>query len=216
MPHSPHYATTPVISHVTRLDPKTILDVGVGYGKWGFLLREALDWVLDRHERAQWQTTIDGLEVFEGYKTPLYDWVYNRVDYGDIREIAETLPPYDLVLIAEVIEHLTKDEGLHVLRTVLSRSRNAIVTTPVDFFTQDICGNPAEQHHSLWSLKDFIEWPVQYEVHGHNTIVAVLAGNGATWPTARETRVSKLAYKATDRGSLGPQLVRAVARRLPI
>ena len=43
MPTSHHTYISDVITWVRKLQPKTVLDVGVGFGKWGHLFREYLD-----------------------------------------------------------------------------------------------------------------------------------------------------------------------------
>ena len=195
MPHSTHHPLTQVMDHVVRMQPRTVLDVGVGYGKWGLLVRESLDWLQDRHDPATWQTHITGLEAFEDYTSPLYGWVYDEIIYDDIVHYARDCPPYDLVVMGDVIEHLPKQEGLAVLETLLAKCRNVVVATPVDFFTQDILDNPWEQHHSLWSLADFRPWTFDYDVVGKVCVVAALAGVGATYPTPRQTQASEAAYR---------------------
>ena len=60
----------------------------------------------------------------------MYDWVYDTITYGDIRELAATLPAYDVIVMGDVIEHLTKEDGFAVLRTLLAKSRNVVIATP--------------------------------------------------------------------------------------
>jgi len=182
MPHSSHHALTTVMDAVVRLQPASVLDVGVGYGKWGFLVREALDFMNGRHARHEFLVRIDGIEAFPGYTSPLYEWVYDDVHYGDVASVSDDLLPYDLVVIGDVIEHMPKSSGLRLLRSLLKKSRNVIVATPSEFFEQEVLGNPWEQHQSRWVREDFAEWPYDFQMIGMS-IVAVLGGCGCTWPT---------------------------------
>ena len=34
---------TPIVSLVQAAEPTSVLDIGVGFGKWGFLLREYIE-----------------------------------------------------------------------------------------------------------------------------------------------------------------------------
>lgn len=205
------------MEHVVRMQPRTVLDVGVGYGKWGFLIRESLDWLADRHDPAHWQTRITGLEAFEGYSSPMYNWVYDEIVYRDIASWARNCPSYDLVMMGDVIEHMTKQEGLDLLDVLLEKSRNVIIATPVDFFTQDILNNPWEEHKSLWSIADFGRWTFDYDVAGHTSVVVALAGKDATYPTRRQTFASRVAYRHPrmyNKDTVA-KLVKQVAERVP-
>jgi hypothetical protein len=214
LPHSSHHPLTAVMDSVVRLQPSSVLDVGVGYGKWGFLIREALDFMHGRHEPNQFKVRIDGLEAFEGYTSPLYAWVYDEVRHCDVVSVVEDLPSYDLVVMGDVIEHMPKEVGLRVLQTLLQKSRNVIVATPSEFFAQDILDNPWETHRSAWSREDFAAWPYDFQLIGM-TIVTVLGGRGSSWPTPADARANDLAYRIPwlNRGAIRPQLVKKMIRR---
>ena len=59
--------TIPTVIHLVRqLEPRSILDIGVGFGKWGHLFREYTDILQAEHDppryqRANWQVRIDGI-----------------------------------------------------------------------------------------------------------------------------------------------------------
>ena len=66
MPTSVPYCVPVIASIARQLRPKSVLDVGVGFGKYGYLFREYLD-VWDMHsvrdyERRRWTTRIEGIE----------------------------------------------------------------------------------------------------------------------------------------------------------
>ena len=60
--------TIPTVVHLLRqLKPQSILDVGVGFGKWGHLFREYTDIIEAEHDparyqRKNWRIRIDGIE----------------------------------------------------------------------------------------------------------------------------------------------------------
>ncbi|MCI0745080.1 MAG: hypothetical protein L0Y58_06715, partial [Verrucomicrobia subdivision 3 bacterium] len=75
--------TIPTVIHVVRqLKPASILDVGVGFGKWGHLFREYTD-ILEaehdpkRYQRRNWRVRIDGIEAHKAYLTPMHRFLYN-------------------------------------------------------------------------------------------------------------------------------------------
>lgn len=70
MPSSNFLQIPTVVHFALSLCPTRILDVGIGNGTYGFLLRQYLDISEQRLDRAQWQRRIDGVEVFEGLPQP--------------------------------------------------------------------------------------------------------------------------------------------------
>jgi SAM-dependent methyltransferase len=132
-----------VVEVLARERPRSVLDVGAGYGKYGFLAREFAD--------AQ---RVDAIDVTE----PRFA-AYDHVWLGDLREIDRVLPAeapvYDLALFIDVIEHFEKPEGYAVLDQLVSRARSVLVTTPWGFRPQEIPGMPYETHRSGWLPWDF-------------------------------------------------------------
>lgn len=145
--------------------PRSILDVGAGFGKYGVLCRELLELPHARYHKAQWQIRLDGVEVFPGYQNPIHDYVYDRVYYGDIRTLCPGLQQYDVVLLIDVLEHFPKDEGLELLhRLVQHTGRAMIISTPVCPAPQgSYLGNQHEAHLSRWSIVDFAEFDFTYQ-----------------------------------------------------
>ena len=214
MPHSSHLGITLALDHVVRLQPRRVLDVGAGYGKWGYLIREALDFIPGRLDRPEWQVTIDGVEPSSN-DSPLWAWVYDRVLRADVTDVEHELAGYDVVVLGDVIEHLAKDRGRALLRTLLAHNRNAIVMTPLHFFEQEVDGNPYETHQSHWTLDDFAEWRCDYDVVGGSALVAALAGRGATYPAAADARASRTTYRLPGmrkRGAAARVLKQALRR----
>jgi hypothetical protein len=188
MPHSWHYPVGRVLEHIWRLAPTSVLDVGAGYGKWGFLSREMLDWNAGRLERDDWTTRIDGVDAFP-YESCLHAWVYDSFRVDDV--VHCEFAGYDLVVMCDVIEHIPKQSALRFLRRLLDANRNVIVATPVEFFGQEIADNPYEQHVSHWGREDFSRFTYDLDVCG-GALVVLLAGQGASEPSARRCKVNRL------------------------
>lgn len=78
---------------------------------------------------------------------------------ANVLDIGEHFPPnsFDCVTVLEVIEHLTRSEGLELLEQCerIARSR-VILSTPNGFVEQPaIPGNPLQAHVSGWTAADF-------------------------------------------------------------
>lgn len=143
MPTSEHWQIPFVVDVIAREQPRTVLDVGAGYGKYGMLAREYSN-----------AGRVDAVDV-RPPRWPVYDHVY----VGDLRELDRVLPAdaprYDLALFLDVIEHFEKPEGYAVLDALVRRAGKVLVTTPFGFRRQEIPGMPFETHRSGWHPWDF-------------------------------------------------------------
>lgn len=191
MPHSWHYPTGPMLQQIFRAQPRKILDVGPGFGKWGYLARDMLDFNQNRLTRAEWQIQIDGVDAFP-YESPLLDWVYDSVLHLDIAEDPSIARGYDLVILGDVIEHFQKSVGERLLAELVAANKNVLIATPVEFFEQEIAGNPFERHLSLWGPRDFLKYPADIDRIG-GSWVALLGGREHVHPLAASQTASRVA-----------------------
>jgi 2-polyprenyl-3-methyl-5-hydroxy-6-metoxy-1,4-benzoquinol methylase len=151
-----------VLKFVMELKPRSILEIGTGFGKYGFLFREYLDiWAAaadpKRLDPANWQVQIDGIEFHEPYIGELQRQIYNRLIIGDAQEEIDKLGNYEFIFLGDVIEHFPKKEGIKLLHKCLKHcTRMVMVTTPNYFNPQGAeYGNDRETHHCLWTREDF-------------------------------------------------------------
>lgn len=162
MPSSRCHHIPVVVNVVQQLQPKSILDIGVGFGKWGHLFREYTDIVSAeadhaRYQRENWKVRIDGIEGYEPYLTDAHRFFYNNIYVGDMRQKIKEVGEYDLIFLGDVIEHIDKADGEQLLRECLQRARLAVMaTTPsTDKEQGAACGNELEIHRSHWKSADF-------------------------------------------------------------
>ena len=165
MPTSWFQAIPDILSLLQREQPRSILDIGVGFGKYGLLIRDILEIPFERYNKQQWICQIDGVEAFEGYKNPIHDYVYNKVFYDDIRNIIHQLPNYDVILLIDVIEHFEKEEGYRLINKLLEHTnKSLIISTPLyPAKQQDYNGNYYEQQKSRWFITDFIDFDYSFK-----------------------------------------------------
>ena len=157
MPTSTARQISDVLLLVQRLKPHRILDVGVGTGKYGMLVREYLDVWEGRVQIAEWQTQIYGMEIFEAYRTQAWNF-YDEVFIGDAQVLIKEFASIDLITILDVIEHLPKSEGSRFVQECLRKAKWVLITTPTEFHEQYECAenrNEHEKHLSHWSRGDF-------------------------------------------------------------
>jgi hypothetical protein len=190
MPSSRPNHIPAVLGVLLRLEPSSVLDVGVGFGKWGHLIREYTDIRLseqnpERYHRENWKTRIDGIEGFPEYLTPMHHFLYDHIHVGDMRKVIDDVGRYDMILLADVLEHVEKADGEALLRKCLEHCSGAVViSTPAVFRPQGpACGNPLEVHRSFWTRRDFRQFAgARTAVTTNDVLVAVLPAPGITAP----------------------------------
>ena len=179
--------TIPTVIHLLRqLQPRSILDVGVGFGKWGHLFREYTDINAaerdpPRYHRENWQVRIDGIEGHAAYLTELHRYVYNDIHVGDACDLLPKLPNYDLIFMGDIIEHFDKPKGLELLQVAVAKANKAVIVSTPKFETaqESLCANELERHRSLWSARDFKKLPgASVKTLDRATLLAVLAKPG--------------------------------------
>jgi len=161
MPSSMHQHLSTIVGEIITAKPETILDVGIGFGKWGFLAREFLETHNDRVFPAEWKIKIDGVEIFADYvkKFPWVSVIYDNVFIGDISGIVDSLPAYDLIIAGDVIEHIGKRTAIDTLNKLLSKAKKKfILSIPLGDWLGNkiVANNPYESHKSTWTASELI------------------------------------------------------------
>lgn len=146
MPTSYAQSVSPVLEVILQLRPASVLDIGIGSGKYGVLCREYCDqWVGGTLER---RTRIDGVEAHERYIGAQHRAVYDDIIVGDARNVVPTLNRnYDLALLIDVFEHLTPADGRTLLDALRPKAQSILVSVPVSYWAQGAeHGNEFERH----------------------------------------------------------------------
>lgn len=100
---------------------------------------------------------INGIEIFPEYKNPVWG-AYDAVVIGDALTDMEVIQRhYDLVIMVDIIEHLSKEQG-HSLISRLDCD-TLIIVTPENPSNQGVVyGNEHERHVSRWEQSDLPEF----------------------------------------------------------
>lgn len=165
MPFSQSSQISPILSLIEKEQPATLLDVGTGFGQYGFLARTNLEHLnlfevngvhARRREKIEWNIVIDGIEAFPKYITPVHDYAYDSIFIGDAIDLLPDMSQrYDMVLAIDILEHFDKDAGLQFIKLLqLASKGTVIISTPKEFIHQEIEANPYENHRSLWTLEE--------------------------------------------------------------
>jgi ubiquinone/menaquinone biosynthesis C-methylase UbiE len=143
----------PIRRLVDRYKPKRILDVACGRGEWYPALPFGCEWVgVDIWLPYLCQQRLQGRSLVRGTATHLPFHSHS----------------VDLVLCVEVLEHLSRDDGLRMLEEAKRvAKRTVIVTTPTDplgrHSQSEINGNPSERHITATSSRRLLS--LGFNVH---------------------------------------------------
>ncbi len=140
MPNSAEEGRSLMMSWIGAQNPRSMLDVGAGSGTYGRLMR-------DQHPAC----LRIGVEVWQPYVEQYgLHQVYDLLVRGDVRELTEDwrLPDVDVVVLGDVLEHMTEADAKDVWNAMRDRARKAVyLSIPIITYPQGhVHGNPYEEH----------------------------------------------------------------------
>jgi hypothetical protein len=146
------------IDALMKIEPRSVPDIGVGFGRWGMIVREFCDVWFSRVFKDQWQVRLEGVEAFPKSITDYHRQFYNEIHLGDASELIPTLPgPWSVTIYGDVLEHFTKEKAHELLNYSLDHSDYVIVNIPIgeEHPQGEAYGNVYERHLSSWEPSDF-------------------------------------------------------------
>jgi len=176
MPSSNLSSFFDIMETIQQVHAKSILDVGVGFGKWGLLIREYFD--LRPHKKKgydDWSIQLDGIEVHEQYITPVHNYIYDNVYIGEALNIlSNTNMYYELILALDIIEHFSKQDGIEFVKLCRNRADTVFINTPNIYFNiEKEFYNQYMQHKSGWDADDFTKRGAKYVWHSGIYVLAI-------------------------------------------
>lgn len=171
MPTSPYAHLYNYMLYLDATHPKSILDVGLGNGKLGFIARDFLDVMLgQRYKKKDWQLRLDGIEVFGEYIQEHQRAIYNQIHVGDAYDIIDTLETYDVVVMGDVLEHFEKEKGWRLLDKCFAHAEKAVILfVPLGkgWVQPAIYDNAYETHRSCWEQDEILPMSSQHEFYSY-------------------------------------------------
>jgi SAM-dependent methyltransferase len=161
MPVSTGTLISTALTEIIKLAPESILDVGCGFGLWGFLSRLYLDVFPGRRYKDEWTVRIEGVEAFPKYIMPHQKFLYDAIHSGKIEDMVDRLGNFDLYIFGDVLEHLSKETAVQVLETACrNANKGVLINIPLgEGWLRESSGeNEYEAHLSVWELEDFLEY----------------------------------------------------------
>ena len=189
MPSSFFDQITPVLAILEEIKPKSVLDVGPGWGKYGMLLREYYGMDDADKKKPESEFRLDAVEGFPKYLSEVHKWAYNHVFQQEAigflkalslaERVADESPhpySYDLFLMVDVLDHFPKKEALELLQSLPGQK---LVVVAKDWNPQgNEYGNELERHHSHFSKEDFTAFPGAGVTETVNAWIAVIPDYG--------------------------------------
>ena len=146
-----------IIDIIKEIQPKKVLDIGIGEGKFGLLIKEYLSN----------DVIVDGVEVYKPYITGIHRAIYRKIYNQDITKMdLRKLEKYDLYLMIDIAEHLQKVTCHRILKEL---NGVVLISTPIEDYRAHY-ENHFEDHVSHWTLEDFS----RYEFKNYSTELSVI------------------------------------------
>ena len=125
---------------------QTVLDVGCGRGQFGFLIKSRKN-----------IKTLVGLDIWKPHLSKLSQFqVYDHLIQTRIPPMPLKNKSVDVSLACEILEHLTRDEGIKLLEDLERITNNLIIVSTPQNYPQDIVyGNIYERHLTEWACQEF-------------------------------------------------------------
>lgn len=160
MPTSHSGQINTIVDLISCINPKSILDIGIGHGKYGFLAREYLDVATSLDKYEPHSVRIDGIEGFPEYVTQLQRLIYDNVYLGNALDVIDTIDAsYDLVMMIDVFEHFNREDGEAILEKCLKKGRHVLISCPKHMHEQgEDHGNSFQAHRFNWKKKHFAKY----------------------------------------------------------
>ncbi|MFJ5037943.1 class I SAM-dependent methyltransferase [Streptomyces parvulus] len=145
MPYSDAEGKDTALSWYQEIQPATVIDVGAGSGTYARALRG----------RRPWEGRWTAVEAWEPYVDRFgLTGLYDRVVVADARTLRGPFFRADLVIAADVLEHMTRADAVRLLGKIRAHAAHLVVSVPVLHLDQGaVYGNPYETHVDHWTAE---------------------------------------------------------------
>jgi len=150
-----YHAIPDIVDRIMKAKPKSVLEIGTGFGRLGPLLRELLEKEDSRFQPDQWRIRMDLVTIDH---SPWDVHVYQQVYEGEIGQWLDRLSRYDVILFNGGLEQWSKEDGQKIIRRLLQRTNRTMMVTIPTF--------PLSARSARWSPIDFIDYETAFEEVG--------------------------------------------------
>lgn len=131
---------------IASIKPYDVLDIGCGSGSYGQIVRTVAN-PEDLTAVEIWAPWVERFRLNE---------IYDKIIIADINYLdIKFRTHYDLVIIGDVIEHMTKPKAKLLLSSLILNNKNVIISFPVLHLDQGAYeGNVYEEHIDHWTAEE--------------------------------------------------------------
>lgn len=157
-----HLNITDILEIIRKVNPIKILDVNIGFGRWGILCRELLE--RDNNGKVRrpdlWNIKIDGVENIDtNYLHNYHDIFYDNIYRQNIHGFLKThMSLYDLTIFSNILECTPKEIAIDMINNAIEISRFILIYVKLgnhgDNFTTD------NEVMSIWDEQDFLKYSI--------------------------------------------------------
>ena len=151
------------VGWIRDLNPRSVLDVNAEPSKWGFVCR----WNLEDLSR---------LVAFGRSRCAS---LYDETRTGDAEILIHQVGVFDLIILGDILEHLTRERAYSMLANAVSRSNNVLIVTPSERWVPDEHGR---RHRSVIKSRNIramfeMRKHASFENAGRGYYMMLLAGH---------------------------------------
>lgn len=185
-----------IVDLIQIINPKSALDIGCGYGKYGFLTKEYLmGHVWDKNN-----TIVNAVEGYESYISEMQRAIYNDIFICDAMDFSKYLTrDYDLVTIIDAFEHLSVEDGKKFISEILKHSKYLLISVPRYVGIQkglEDDPNKLEEHRAFWTRSMFKQVGECIIIPNNaRKTIALFSRDGKFTPEIEKFRSKKLMLK---------------------
>ena len=140
-------------THIAKIEPTNILDVGCGSGSYSEMFK-----------RVAPDAVLEAVEPTERYWSE-YDLMhkYHLLHKMPIQEFTKLdTKIYDVIVCFDILEHLYLSEAIDTIECLRYCSRNIIIAWPTDVPQGNHEGNQYEKHKSNMTLSDLMRFDITF------------------------------------------------------
>src|SRR6056297_2631703 len=140
MPTSNPQMLVNIGNEIIERQPRSFLDLGFGFGKYGLIAREYADiWKRKNYLKEDWEVIIDGVDIHNFYISNHHKYIYNNLHNQDIVDFISSYSgkSYDMTVCLDVLEHIPKEKGTQLLDDLKSKMNYTVISTPLEPGTRE-------------------------------------------------------------------------------